>query len=111
MRNQAVDSKNDSFFRKSEKSLQYPIKNGPFYAFIAKVVYLGTVGGVRVDKDLRVLDVNMKPIKGLYTGGANAGGYYAPRNYPAYEGLASGFAWTSGRLAGLAAVNDIKEDC
>ena len=34
--------------------------------FIAQVVYLGTVGGVRVDKDLRVLDAYMKAIPDLY---------------------------------------------
>ena len=90
--------------------MKYAVENGPYYAFIGQVVYLGTVGGVRVDKDLRVLDVHMKVIPGLYTGGANAGGYYAPRNYPAYDGLASGFSWTSGRLAGLAAVKDITEN-
>lgn len=107
--NQAVHSKEDHVFSKSADSLQFPVEDGPYYAFIGQVVYLGTVGGVRVDKDLRVLDVHMKPIPGLYTGGANAGGYYAPKNYPAYEGLASGFSWTSGRLAGLAAAKDIKE--
>lgn len=107
--NKAIANQNDEIFSKSASSLKYDVKKGPFYAFIAQVVYLGTVGGVRVDKDLRVLDAYMKAIPGLYTGGANAGGYYAPRNYPAYEGLASGFSWTSGRLAGLAAANDIKK--
>ncbi|MFC3928761.1 FAD-dependent oxidoreductase [Streptococcus caprae] len=105
--NEAIHAKEDKLFSKPAASLQYSVENGPYYAFIGQVVYLGTVGGVRVDKDLRVLDVHMKPIPGLYTGGANAGGYYAPQNYPAYEGLASGFSWTSGRLAGLAAVKDI----
>ncbi|MGT2907555.1 FAD-dependent oxidoreductase [Streptococcus dentiloxodontae] len=108
--NTAIHSQNDKHFSKPAASLKYAVENGPYYAFIAQVVYLGTVGGVRVDKDLRVLDVYNKPIPGLYTGGANAGGYYAPRNYPAYEGLASGFSWTSGRLAGLAAVKDIAEN-
>jgi len=108
--NTAIHSQNDKQFSKSVDSLKYAVENGPYYAFIGQVVYLGTVGGVRVDKDLRVLDVHMKAIPGLYTGGANAGGYYAPRNYPAYEGLASGFSWTSGRLAGLAAVKDITEN-
>ncbi len=107
--NEAIHSQNDKQFSKPVASLKYSVENGPYYAFIGQVVYLGTVGGVRVDKDLRVLDVHMKAIPGLYTGGANAGGYYAPCNYPAYEGLASGFSWTSGRLAGLAAVKDIAQ--
>ena len=107
--NQAIHSQEDKHFSKPAASLKYAVEDGPYFAFIGQVVYLGTVGGVRVDKDLRVLDVYSKVIPGLYTGGANAGGYYAPRNYPAYEGLASGFSWTSGYLAGLAAVKDITE--
>lgn len=59
---------------------------------------------------MRVLDSSFKTIKGLYAGGANAGGYYEGQSYPAYEGLASGFAWTSGRLAGLAAVEDMRSE-
>ncbi|WEV39638.1 FAD-dependent oxidoreductase [Lactobacillus sp. ESL0681] len=98
--NLAIENKNDQEFSKSAKSLLYSIKKGPFYAFIAQATYLGTVGGVRVDEDLAVLDKELKPIPGLYTGGANAGGYYEGHSYPAFEGLASGFTWTSGRIAG-----------
>ncbi|MFC6181228.1 FAD-dependent oxidoreductase [Lactiplantibacillus daowaiensis] len=101
--NQNVANRVDSDFAKSGQSLVYPVAQGPFYAFTAQVAYLGTVGGVRVDDDLRVLDHNFSPIPGLYTGGANAGGYYQGHCYPAYEGLASGFTWTSGRIAGNSA--------
>lgn len=105
--NHSIKYKNDVEFAKKGIHMKYGVEEGPFYAIKAQVAYLGTVGGVRVDDHLRVLDSNFKPIKGLYTGGANAGGYYEGQSYPAYEGLASGFAWTSGRLAGLAAVEDI----
>lgn len=105
--NHSVEIKNDTEFAKKGIYLKYAVETGPFYAIKAQVAYLGTVGGVRVDDHLRVLDKNFKPIKGLYAGGANAGGYYEGQNYPAYEGLASGFAWTSGRLAGLAAAEDM----
>lgn len=106
--NKGVQIKNDTEFGKRGIDMKFSIEEGPFYAIKAQVAYLGTVGGVRVDDHLRVLDKNFKPIKGLYAGGANAGGYYEGQSYPAYEGLASGFAWTSGRLAGLAAVEDMK---
>jgi fumarate reductase flavoprotein subunit len=106
--NQAVDSKDDTEFAKSAKSLMFKVEEGPFYAIKAQVAFLGTVGGVRVDDHLHVLDKDFKPIKGLYTGGANAGGYYEGQSYPAYEGLASGFSWTSGHLAGLSIVEDLK---
>lgn len=101
--NEAIRTKKDSEFSKSEKSLVFAVNQGPFYAFIGQVAYLGTIGGVRVDEDLRVLDKDFNPIPGLFTGGANAGGYYEGHSYPAFEGLASGFSWTSGRIAGIGA--------
>lgn len=107
--NKAVAVKNDTEFGKRGINLKFSVEEGPFYAIKAQVAYLGTVGGVRVDDHLRVLDKSFKPIKGLYAGGANAGGYYEGQSYPAYEGLASGFAWTSGRLAGLSIVEDLKK--
>lgn len=105
--NEAVKNKDDKEFAKKSDHLIYSVEEGPFYLLKAQVAYLGTVGGVRVDDHMRVLDKSFKPIKGLYAGGANAGGYYEGQSYPAYEGLASGFAWTSGRLAGLAIVSDL----
>lgn len=105
--NRGVDNLDDKSFGKDGHYMVYRVSEGPFYAIKAQAAYLGTVGGVRVDDHLRVLDKNFKPIKGLYTGGANAGGYYEGQSYPAYEGLASGFSWTSGRLAGLAAAEDL----
>lgn len=71
-----------------------------YYAFDCRAVYLGSIGGVRVDDKLQVLNADGQPIPGLFTGGSNAGGYYHGEGYPPYEGLASGFAWTSGRIAG-----------
>lgn len=105
--NRGVDDLDDHSFGKDGHYMIYRVSQGPFYAIKAQVAYLGTVGGVRVDDHLRVLDKDFNPIKGLYTGGANAGGYYEGQSYPAYEGLASGFSWTSGRLAGLAAAEDL----
>lgn len=107
--NEAVSAKDDQEFSKSTKSLAYSVEQGPFYAFISQAAYLGTVGGVRVDENLAVLDDNFVPIPGLYTGGANAGGYYEGHSYPAYEGLASGFTWTSGRIAGTSAAEYVQQ--
>lgn len=106
--NEAIHAKNDAQFSKSAKSLAYSVEQGPYYAFIGQAAYLGTVGGVRVDDNFAVLDDNFKPIPGLFTGGANAGGYYEGHSYPAFEGLASGFTWTSGRIAGTSAAAYVK---
>lgn len=98
--NEMVESNNDTDYDKDEDSLLYPVDSGPFYAFDCRGVILGTIGGVRVSQNLEVIDQDSQPITGLYTGGSNAGGYYTGKGYPPYEGLASGFAWTSGRIAG-----------
>lgn len=98
--NTMVENKHDTDYAKSVDSLKYTVSEGPFYAFDCRAVFLGTIGGVRVNEKLEVLDVNGKAIPGLYTGGTNAGGYYHGEGYPPYEGLASGFTWTSGKIAG-----------
>lgn len=98
--NKMVQNKKDTDYNKSSASLKYTVKNGDFYAFDCRAVMLGTIGGVKVDEKLQVINIDYKPIKGLYAAGTNAGGYYSGKGYPPYEGLASGFAWTSGRIAG-----------
>lgn len=98
--NEMVANGADTDFAKSSDSLLYDVSEGQYYAFDCRAVYLGSIGGVRVDEKLQVLNAEGQPIPGLFTGGSNAGGYYHGEGYPPYEGLASGFAWTSGRIAG-----------
>lgn len=59
-----------------------------------------SISGVSVNEKLEVLNIEGNTIKGLYTGGANAYGYYHGEDYSPYEGLASGFDWISGKIAG-----------
>ncbi|WP_219218122.1 FAD-dependent oxidoreductase [Paenibacillus sp. S150] len=101
--NQMVNNQKDTDYNKSNASLKYTVESGDLYAFDCRAVNLGTIGGVKVDEKLEVIDNDYNPIKGLYTAGTNAGGYYEGQGYPPYEGLASGFAWTSGRIAGESA--------
>ena len=102
--NKMVKQGKDTDFDKSAASLKFDVSRGPFYAFDCRAVFLGTIGGVKVDERLRVIDVaTYKPIPGLFAAGTCAGGYYTGKGYPPFEGLASGFAWTSGRIAGESA--------
>ncbi len=98
--NKMVKNKKDTDYDKSTDSLKYTVETGDFYAFDCRAVNLGSIGGVKVNEKLEVIDNNYKPITGLYTAGTNAGGYYEGSGYPPYEGLACGFAWNSGRIAG-----------
>lgn len=105
--NQAVRSGDDPF-GKPREFLKFTVEKGPFYALRAKVVSLSTLGGVRVDENMQALDKNLKPIGGLYAVGNNTYGFYSTPSYPPYQGLALGFAYNSGRIAGMEAAKYVK---
>lgn len=52
--------------------------SGPFYAYKEFALNLGSLGGVRINTDTQVLDVNGNVIPRLYAGGLNAGGWIGP---------------------------------
>ncbi|MDR1177620.1 MAG: FAD-dependent oxidoreductase [Spirochaetaceae bacterium] len=76
-----------------------PLDQGPYYAVRMEPAIFGTLGGIRVDQFMRVLDAGLKPIPGLYAAGQDASGMFG---YPYYEtaGSTQGFAYNSGRIAG-----------
>ena len=105
--NTVIDNKVDTDYGKASDSLVYKVSSGNYYAFDVRGVFLGTVGGVKVDENMQVMDDELNFIDGLYAAGTTAGGYYTGIGYPPYEGLACGFAYTSGRIAGESAANAI----
>lgn len=96
----------DEDFNKNSMFLT-PIDKSPFYAVRMEPAIFGTLGGVRVDEKMRVLNEDLKPIAGLYAAGQDAGGMYG---YPYYEtpGTTQGYAYNSGRIAGEHAAEFIK---
>jgi fumarate reductase flavoprotein subunit len=84
-----------------------PIDKAPYYAVRMEPAIFGTLGGIRVDEKMRVLNEDLKPIDGLYAAGQDAGGMYG---YPYYEtpGTTQGYAYNSGRIAGEQATTYIK---
>jgi fumarate reductase flavoprotein subunit len=52
----------------------WPIRVAPFYAMPICAAITNTMGGIVVDGDARVLDINDKPIPGLYAAGSTVGG-------------------------------------
>lgn len=77
------------------------VEKGPFYAVPVNLGDLGTKGGLKVDARARVLDLNDKPIPGLYAAGNASGSVYGD-TYPG-AGATLGQAMTFGYLA----ANDI----
>lgn len=81
-----------------------PFDTAPFVAFSVKCGITFTYGGVKTDKEARVLDRLDRPISGLFAAGEIQGGLFA-HNYPGGAGLMRGavFGRTAGRLAAQAA--------
>ncbi len=72
----------------------------PFEAFAITAGITFTFGGLKVDTDAQVRDVDDRPIPGLYAAGEMVGGLFYT-NYPGGTGLMSGAVF--GKIAGAAA--------
>ncbi len=90
-----------------DPSAMIPVDEAPFYgckASFGNDSQIGpsmvTMSGVMTDDRLNVLDINKKPIKGLYTAGNSLGGRYGTGYSTPAAGNSIGFAGTHGRLAG-----------
>ena len=80
------------------------IDEPPFEAYAVTCGITFTFGGVRIDTNAQVLDVDLAPIPGLYAAGEMVGGLFY-HNYPGGTGLMAGsvFGRIAGRSAGLSA--------
>jgi len=78
----------------------------PFYAGIIEQHILVVLGGLITNTRFQPLDKNRKVIPGLYLAGNTVGNRFAV-DYPTMcAGLSHGFAWMTGRLAGLSAASE-----
>jgi fumarate reductase flavoprotein subunit len=78
-----------------------PIETAPYYAVKVIEYNLGTIGGLRINGNAQVLDLNGNVIPRLYAGGQTAGGHMGPY----YPGTGTGVISTVyfGRIAGKGA--------
>ena len=60
--------------RRDTPNKAWPIKVAPFYAMPICAAITNTMGGLVVDADARLLDIDDKPIAGLYAAGSTVGG-------------------------------------
>lgn len=83
------------------KSANYLLANGggPYYAIIAEINNLGSVGGLLVNTKFQVLNEKRIPIKGLYAVGLESEGVLFNDTYVG-NGVGIGYSFTSGRLGG-----------
>ena len=94
--------KADAFgFKKATKDDQ-PMTEGPYYATPMVPAVHHTMGGIRIDRDARVLDANGNAIPGLFAAGEVTGGVHGA-NRVGGNGIADVVVF--GRVAGTSAAS------
>ena len=102
--NKACDDGFDPWFFKAPEALK-ALREPPYYAMLVHGFRLCTLGGIKINENIEVVDKNDKAIPGLYAGGNDAGGFYG-NDYNYYDsGSCSSFAF----FTGWSAANHVKE--
>lgn len=97
----------DDLFAKDPVYLR-PLVGPRFYALRCRLIFLGTLGGIKVNHRMEVLDKKGNAIPGLYAGGMDAGGIYGD-SYDVFTcGGTLAFGLASGRIAGRSALAYLK---
>jgi fumarate reductase flavoprotein subunit len=99
----------DEDFGKARKNLR-PLNKPPYYAIRSATYFLDTLGGIKVNENMEVLDRKSEIIPGLYAAGVIADGFESETYCSDLLGSALGFALNSGRIAGENAYKFIQTD-
>lgn len=97
-----VKGHDDAFAKEPDYLL--PLESPPFYAVKAMAALLDTVGGIRINAHMEVLDNQNKPVPGLYAAGVVTSGWESEVYCSELSASAFGFTITSGRIAAENAV-------
>lgn len=105
--NSYCEKGHDELFAKNPCYLR-PIKGPRFYAVKVRTVFLGTLGGIKINQRTEVIDKKGNVIPGLYAVGYDAAGMWGDSYcFKAASGASCGFAANSGRIAGKNALKYI----
>ncbi len=88
----------DDFYKRKE--CLTTIEKPPFYAAHISIALLVTLGGLKINERMQVLDKKKRVIPGLYAAGNNSGSFYANDYCMTVMGNSHGRAYTFGYLAG-----------
>jgi fumarate reductase flavoprotein subunit len=97
--NRFCDQGYDRDFLKDRRHL-LALRTPSYYAIKCAQTFLDTIGGIKVNHHMKVLDHFGQPIAGLYGAGVTAGGWEGRTYCMKLAGSAFGFAINSGRIAG-----------
>ena len=89
----------DEIFAKNKEYLK-PLCNAPYYAIITVPNMLDTIGAIKINEKMEVLNRNGEPIHGLYAAGVVTSGWQSYNYCIELSGSAVGFSLSSGRIAG-----------
>lgn len=101
--NEACEKGYDDAFMKKPQYLR-AVDKAPFYAIPLATGTMGSAGGIKVNGNMQVVDVDGNAIEGLYAVGLDATGLYGDSYNMEIPGCANGFAHTSGRIAARHAI-------
>jgi len=93
------DKRYDQMFVKNPRFL-LPMRTPPYYAIKCCQAFLNTIGGIKINHHMEVLNDQDKPIPGLYAAGVDTGGWESDTYCIILAGATFGFAINSGRIAG-----------
>jgi len=97
--NDCCDREYDNIFVKDRRYLR-AIRTSPFYAIECHIGMLGTIGGIKINHNMQVLNQLGSAITGLYAVGVDTGGWEDKTYNVRLSGSTFGFALDSGRIAG-----------
>jgi fumarate reductase flavoprotein subunit len=98
----------DRIFAKATEYL-LPLVEPPFFAVRAAVTFVDTVGGIKINEKMQVMDKSDNPIPGLFAAGVTTGGWESETYCAVLSGSAFGFAINSGRIAAENALKGLPE--
>ncbi|HEX7475344.1 MAG TPA: FAD-dependent oxidoreductase [Dehalococcoidales bacterium] len=96
----------DNLFAKERRYLE-SVLTPPFYAIRCLPHFLDTLGGIKINERMEVLNQDSAPIAGLYAAGVITSGWESETYCSDLSGSAFGYAINSGRIAGENAAHRI----
>jgi fumarate reductase flavoprotein subunit len=97
--NQFCDTGHDGEFAKKPEYLK-ALRNPPFYVAKCYPWHLGSIGGIKINERMEVLNKNQQPIKGLFAVGSDTGGWSASTYDRYLAGAGASYAINSGLIGG-----------
>jgi fumarate reductase flavoprotein subunit len=97
--NASAQSRLDGLFFKQQDFL-HALETPPFYAAKCYQGFYNTIGGIKINHHMEVVDPDDNPIPGCYAAGTDTGGWETETYCLLLSANAFGFAVNSGRIAG-----------